>query len=304
MKKTHFLILSALAFYCILFVCILPLGHDFDFHIYRIGAMAAELKMHPLQLPIRMLSVSYNGYGYGAALFYGDLFLYPPAILTALGLSPLLSYQLFMVFIWLSTFIVAYYSVKSVAAHEEQAFFFATFYTFSATCLENLCARSAIGESLAFIFLPLVFASFYTLIYQEKKNSWLWLAVGMTAISMSHLLSLLLVCISLFLLCLCFLRKILQKKLYLPLLKATALTLALGASFLFPMLEQMQFQELQTPIADAFSLQQFMNHSLQWMDYLLSYDIKLLLNRFFLWAGKPNSGIPGLLDSSLLFYVQ
>ena len=73
------LVFGVLAAASVLLLFVLPLGHDLWYHIYRIGTMAEELGKNPWQLPIRMLSESYNGYGYGAALYYGDLFLYIPS---------------------------------------------------------------------------------------------------------------------------------------------------------------------------------------------------------------------------------
>ena len=57
--------LGTLIIASLILLAILPLGHDLWYHIYRIGAMAVELEINPGQLPIRMLSDSFNGYGYG-----------------------------------------------------------------------------------------------------------------------------------------------------------------------------------------------------------------------------------------------
>ena len=65
----------------LLFICVLPLGHDLWFHMYRIGAMAVELENDLCSISIRILSDTYNGYGYAAPLYYGDFFLYIPAFL-------------------------------------------------------------------------------------------------------------------------------------------------------------------------------------------------------------------------------
>ena len=57
------IIASALVVLSLVLLFVLPLGHDLWFHIYRIGAMGIELEKSPWQLPIRMLSDSFNGYG-------------------------------------------------------------------------------------------------------------------------------------------------------------------------------------------------------------------------------------------------
>ena len=53
-KKYIYVVMAAL---CMLFILILPLGHDLHFHIYRIGAMAEELERTGFSMPIRILSV-------------------------------------------------------------------------------------------------------------------------------------------------------------------------------------------------------------------------------------------------------
>ena len=93
------LIISMMCGFSLCFLYVLPLGHDLWFHLYRIGAMAEELR-ESSGLPIRMLSDSFNGYGYGAALYYGDFFLYVPALLTAMGMQVAAAYRIFMVCIW------------------------------------------------------------------------------------------------------------------------------------------------------------------------------------------------------------
>lgn len=267
-----------------MFLSVLPLGQDMWYHMYRIGAMAEELQQAPFRLPIRMLSATYNGYGYGAALYYGDLFLYPFAFLMALGMDVVWVYKLLVVSIWWSTFGVAYFALKRVGGKTENSMLFAYFYTFSSCCALNLCIRSAVGESLAMIFLPLVFSSFYGVLSisgRKRELSWLWLALGMTAVALSHMLSLVWCVLILAVWAVGKWKKVVKEGKWLQLGKAALLTLGLSASFLFPMLEQMQYQKVQTPTNSGYQKQAFMDYGIEWMDYFIPYEVKKAVTSLF-----------------------
>ena len=272
-KKLTFVMIFLIGFSSLYF-SILPLGHDLWFHMYRIGAMAVELKQNPFQVPIRILTDTYNGYGYGAPLFYGDFFLYIPAILVNLGVKITIVYRMLIVFIWLATFWISYLSSKRIVG-ENFAFYLAFFYTFSSTCVTNLCIRSAIGESSAFIFIIPVFAGFYGILYQEKDyRNWLTLCLGMTGIIQSHVLTLILSSVILLVWCIVDVKIVFRNKRYLEILKAAVVTVLLNASFVFPMLEQMVYQKFQTPSNSGYQKEAFMDYSLDFIDFLIPYEIK------------------------------
>ena len=56
-----------------LFSNYLYFGHDLEFHMQRIAAMAAELSYG--QFPVRLTTTTLNGYGYASPLCYCELFL-------------------------------------------------------------------------------------------------------------------------------------------------------------------------------------------------------------------------------------
>lgn len=276
------LVLGTLILTSFILLLILPLGHDLWYHIYRIGAMAVELENNPWQLPIRMLSDSYNGYGYGAALYYGDLFLYIPAVLVCFGMNEVLAYKVFTVFILWATFGVAYYSFRLLKREKETALLFAVFYTFSSCGVLNLCVRSAIGESLAFLFLPLAVSSFGNIMYGEKENkNWLLLGAAMAAIAMSHMLTLALITVVLCGWCILEIKKVFSDKRLWEIIKAACFMVGLSAGFLFPMFEQMLFQEVQTPGNNDYQKKAFLDYSVEWMDYLIPYEVKKVLVSLF-----------------------
>lgn len=280
MKKKILILLLVLA--SLILMLLLPLGHDLWYHIYRIGAMARELEKFPWGLPIRMLSESYNGYGYGAALYYGDLFFYIPALLVCLGINEVTSYKVFTVLILWSTAGISFYSMKNMDRDEEDCLLFTLFYTFSSSCLLNLCIRSAIGESLAFTFLPLVVSSFYNILYKKiPARNWIGLGLSMCAIAMSHMTTLLLISVLLALWCMIEIKRVIRDKKIIEIIKGAVLMVGLSASFLFPLFEQMVFQKVQTPENNSYQKQAFLDYSLQWIDYLIPYEIKKIIVSVF-----------------------
>ncbi len=242
-KKEKCVAAAAVLLLALCFLLVLPDGHDFEFHMYRIGAMATQLANNPFQLPIRILSASFNGYGYAVPLFYGDLFLYLPALLVVCGLKVATAYQLALVSTWLLGFTTMYFAAVRVSGKAQLAFYIAFCYGFSPYFLINLYERSAFGESLALVFMPLVFAAFYRIVHQQKTQDWLLLGLSMTALLLSHSLSAALVVLVLAIWALVRCKAVFQKRTFLALVGAAALAVGLSASFLLPMLEAMQYQQ-------------------------------------------------------------
>ncbi len=267
-KKETCVAAMAILLFTLCFLFVMPDGHDFEFHVYRIGTMATQLANNPFQLPIRILSASFNGYGYAVPLFYGDLFLYLPALLVLCGLKVSVAYQLLLVCIWHAGFAAMYYAVKRVGGQAQVAFYAAFCYGFSPYFLINLYERSALGESLALVFMPLVFAAFYRMVHQQKTQDWWLLALGMAALLLSHTLSTMLVVIVLAIWALCRCKVVFQKGTFLALLGAAALALGLTASFLLPMLQAMAYQTYGMAVDESLTAAVFAGRTLPFWAFL------------------------------------
>lgn len=87
-------------------------GHDLDFHLNRIIALANGLEAGHLFVPIQTEVL--NGYGYASPLFYSQLFLYIPAILYNLAVPAQVCYQIYAVLANIATCLIAYYSFKGI----------------------------------------------------------------------------------------------------------------------------------------------------------------------------------------------
>lgn len=100
------------------------------------------------------------------------------------------------------------------------------------------------GEYTAMAFLPLVAYAMILLISKEstkqdlKKGS-LLLALGMTGILQSHILSAEMVCIILAIICIVYVKRVFKTNIFVSFVKAVCLTLLLNLGFLVPFLDYM-----------------------------------------------------------------
>lgn len=167
----------------------LTTGHDLFFHLYRIEGIADGLKAG--QFPVRMQYSQLSGYGYPVSIMYGDIFLYPIAILHLLGMSISRAYQLFVLTINALTLILTYYICKRVFRSELIGVVAAALWTMAPYRLMDVYLRVAVGEYMALFFAPMLFYGLY-LIFTDRQGRYrsiLWTAAGCCGIVMSHALS-------------------------------------------------------------------------------------------------------------------
>lgn len=282
---------------------ILPLGQDLHFHVYRIGAMAEELRLAPLKIPIRILSASFNNYGYGVPLFYGDFLLYIPAFLVVLGLSEQHALQLLIVAIlWLS-FLAMKSQIFRVTKKSDFAMASAFIYVCSSYFLIDLCIRMAIGEASAFIFLPFAFCSFYSILYRQCKSDWLYLCFGMSGLLLCHNITFVFVCVILFVWALIKIKVLITNQGILKILFAAVLAIGLSASFIFPMLEAMTVQKYQVTSNNEYQIAEFISYAPEWIDFFLPYEIKKIINQIFNLSLQTEYWTPGGIGILWLFTV-
>ncbi|MGX7245262.1 hypothetical protein ACWOC1_10435 [Enterococcus quebecensis] len=175
-------------------------------------------------------------FGYGADLFYPSLLLLPFAIFRIVGLSFVPSYYLYQLLISLITAVSSYYFLYSIKNNKKQALLFSCFYTLSTYRLIDQSVRAALGETLAFAFLPLFVLGVYSIFYSDKHR-WQLLAVGMSFLIASHLITAFYSFMLLLLFLLINWKKCKELQIR-SLIKAGLLTVGLSAWFLLPYLEQ------------------------------------------------------------------
>ena len=235
-RRDALMVLGAAAFSC------MPLlwggvfdGHDMLFHLNRIEGIASGLRCG--QFPVRIHASTLLGYGYAASEFYPELFLYIPAILRNMGVSLCASVRVFEAGINLLAALSCYVSAKAVFDSRRTAVGASVLYTLCVYRLVNLYTRATLGESLAMIFFPLIIWSLYEVLRRDDRK-WPLLALGMTGVCMSHLLSTLFSVLFCAIAAAFSLPKLMrEKRRFLAILKAAAITVLCCVWFYVPMMQ-------------------------------------------------------------------
>ncbi|MBR2942265.1 MAG: hypothetical protein IKB82_02595 [Clostridia bacterium] len=210
-------------------------GHDLFFHMNRIEGIAAALRCG--QFPVRIHASTLLGYGYAASPYYPELFLYIPALLRNMGVSLMASVQVFMMLINLASALICHRSAKRILGDGGAALLASVLYTLSNYRLINVYARAAFGEALAMVFFPLLIEALVEVLTRDERR-WPLLALAMTGIFMSHLLSTLFAAGFCVLAALCCLPRLVgEPRRVLACVKAALVTAACSVFFIVPFLQ-------------------------------------------------------------------
>lgn len=197
----------------------IPYGHDLWCHVGRIEGFKDALidgQLFPVIIPD-----AFNGFGI-LGFEYPSIFLYIPGLIRLNGASMTLSYQVFLFCINIATAFVSYHSLKSVIRHCSNdntsiekingiSLICAITYLMSSYRLSDMYIRAASGETIAMIFLPLIITGLYHICIGQKQK-WYILAIGLTGIMQSHILSCILIIPVIIVLILPFIRSIISEK--------------------------------------------------------------------------------------------
>lgn len=230
-----FIMSVAAAFYVSLFILLPYISslHDIWFHMARIDGFAYAIKGG--HFPVRINPVFLNGMGDLSATMYPGLFMYVPALLRIIGLSPLAAFEVWVLLINLATAIICYVTMQKLFCSRFMGTTVSIFYTFALYRLLDLFTRGAMGEFLAMIFLPCIILGVHELFWAEKPSA-KWLAIGFWGVFNSHMLFTL-VCVSA---CVVYglfhLKKLFTKARIIALVKAAAAVCLLSAWTLVPFL--------------------------------------------------------------------
>lgn len=217
-------------------------GDDLMFHLNRIEAIKTSFLEG--QFPNRVSSFWNEGYGYASAIFYGEAFLYVPALLRILGFSVQGAYKFYVILVNLATAAVSYYSFRKVFHNDQAALVGSAAYMMAPYRLVNIYMRAAVGEYTAILFFPLIFCGLMR-IYSEDtqdadyKNSYLPLILGFTGIIQCHVISCVIVGAFTGLFCLVFIKKTLYPARLIQMAKAAVWTFFLNIWFFLPFADYM-----------------------------------------------------------------
>jgi hypothetical protein len=262
-------ILAALTF--ISFFACLPVfenfmlkGHDMDFHVARIWAIAENIKAGNIAFPIQTEMA--NGYGYASPIFYGQIFLYLPAIIYNMGAPIQVCYQIYEILINIATVAISYYSFKEIISDKKLAVVGTGLYTLSAYRIVNVYLRAAVGEYTAMMFFPLIICGFIK-VYStdESKIQWkecLAIVIGITGVIQSHVLSCEMAALIIIIFCVIAFKKTFKPKRFIALACTAVITIMLNLAFLVPFLSSMSMH-IRVNEQDAEKIQKYGTYIMQ-----------------------------------------
>lgn len=219
------------------------IGHDLDFHLLRIEGLKDGWLSGTF--PVRIQPNWANGWGYPVSVMYGDLSLVFPAILRIIGMPVQDAYKWFVFLVNLGTAVCSYYCFKKISKNKYIGLICSIIYTLSVYRMCCIYIRAAVGEYTAMLFLPLIILCFYYAFMEPVENEnygrHIWEPVlGFTGLIQTHILTCQMAAIFIIILCMIAWRKVLQKKVFVYLVKIVSVTVLINLWFLVPFLQYMR----------------------------------------------------------------
>lgn len=213
------------------------IGHDLVFHLARIQGIADGISNG--QIPVLINPLPYNGYGYADPIMYGNVFLYIPALILLCGVKLTTAYNIYVVLVNVLTVFLCYYSIKGMTKDKVIAIVATVLYTLSPYRITDIYVRNAVGEYTAMAFLPLIVYGMYRIYtddLKDKKKSFdfLPLAIGISGVIQSHILSVEMVAAFVLLSCVVLIKYTIKPRRLLKLLCALGSVIVLNLGFLVP----------------------------------------------------------------------
>ncbi|KRN27225.1 hypothetical protein IV38_GL000717 [Lactobacillus selangorensis] len=221
-------------------------GDDLPYHLERIKELTTYLKQGGWSFP----AISANSFmrvGYGVNFFYPWVTLLPFAWLAAHVADPTTALFLGMLFYLTIGSLLAYYAMHLFSSSRVMSFAFMVFYSFASYRLIDLFPRFALGEFFGLTFLPLVLIGLYEILYRNTRY-WPLFTAGLALLLLSHVLSAFIAFVFIGLtwaVSIWFVNHKQQRTL--SLLLAGVMAVLAAAVFVFPFLEQEQYQQFAQP---------------------------------------------------------
>ena len=216
-------------------------GDDLPFHLMRIEGIAREIRMG--NIPVKVSSAWMDGYGYPVSVYYGDLLLYISAVMSLVGFSITAAYKFYIFMINAGTAFITYLCMNTICKNKRAALLACLAYCTASYRMVNIYVRAAVGEYSAMMFMPIVAAAVYKIytddisnVKEYRKNA-LLLAIGMSGLIGTHILSTEMIVVMMVLVCVSLFKLTFRKETVRVYLSAILETCVLSAYFIVPFLD-------------------------------------------------------------------
>ncbi len=238
-----FSLAAALFFSIPLYNDILHLGSDTGFHLTRINEWR-EAILEGIKYPYMWWHANFN-FGYPTPLYYCQLLLFPAVYLISKGISLVISYKIYLfILIGAATFFIGFVQAKISKNKKISIIISMLIYLLNPHSIIAIFRRSALGELMALVFLPLALLGIYYVLYDDYKK-WYYLVFGFTGLVLSHNITFILTCILFAIFILINIKNVIKnKQIIFSILKAIICTFLLSLFFTLPMLEGLLNNEM------------------------------------------------------------
>ncbi len=229
--------LAITSYFCIpLYNDILHLGSDTGFHLTRIQAWRNAI-LEGVKYPYMWWHANFD-FGYPAPLYYCQLLLFPAVYLISKGFSLVISYKIYLYLMIAAAIFSIGFVQKQISKNKLYAIVVTMFiYLINSHEIISIFRRSALGELMAAVFIPICLLGIYYVIYDDH-NKWYYLVIGFTGTLLSHNISFILMCIIFFIFIIINLKKVfIEKERIISIMKAVICAFLLSLFFSLPMLE-------------------------------------------------------------------
>lgn len=218
-------------------------SHDINFHLARIEGLKEGLQNG--MFPVRIQPNWLDGHGYAVSVFYGDLFLYIPAVIRMFGVSIQAVYQFYVVLVNTATVLLSFYCFAKMSESKRVGLFCSAIYSLNLYRLICIYNRASVGEYTAMVFLPVILYGFWKAYTKpedskEHRKSWITIALGYTGVFLSHMISCEMVALFTIVLCIVLWKKTFRKKTFITLAKGAISIVILNLWFIVPLLDYLK----------------------------------------------------------------
>ncbi len=205
------------------------------------------------QFPCRWAANAGLGYGEPVFNFYSHIPFLLGGILANLGISVVSSLKFVFGFSLIGSAFAMYLLSRTVWKSDWAGVLSSILYLYAPYRAVNVWVRGALPESFAFIILPLILFCFEKYIQKEQKQWLVGFSISLSALLLTHNLSVLLfsMTISLWILLRLFIHH--KLRLLLPICIASVLSVGLASFYLLPVITESSFVNLQTTTEGYFN---------------------------------------------------
>lgn len=239
-SKCYFIIVMLALMICSLLFIGYPQGQDTIYHISRTVGTETALKEGQV-LPL-IASNFVNDFGYSWNLFYPPLPNYIMMLIKFVLHSYVKALNILIFLTVVLSGIFMFNFMKKVTKSSKIALLASILYMLAPYRLVDIYVRGALGEIIAFMFLPLVFNGLYNILEDNGKRHYL-LSIGAIGLLLSHNISTLLVIIACAIYVLLNIKKIFNKETIKYLLINVGFILAIVMFFYGPMIQNKMYTD-------------------------------------------------------------